>query len=100
MSPLSCNLPEGVQEQLTSHAMLVPWGLYAREIGLLKSFVDLPVDQRTRDHTPQAKFLEFFVAHLQGCRYLQDMSQGEHPLDQDVVVAQAWARMAGPTTAA
>lgn len=77
---------------LTSHAMLVPWGLFAQQIGLIERLREAPVAQRTRDHTPQDKVIEFFVATLSGCPYLQDISQGAHPLDQDQVVAQAWGQ--------
>lgn len=80
------------QEKLTSHAMLVPWGLYAQEIGLVESLSQVPIAQRSRDHTPQAKLLEFLVAILAGCAYLQDISRGIHPLDKDRVVAEAWGQ--------
>jgi len=78
---------------LTSHAMLVPWGLFAQQIGLIKGLRDVPIAQRTRDHTPQDKLIEFFVATLSGCPYLQDISQGAHPLDQDLVVARSWGQV-------
>ena len=77
---------------LTSHAMLVPWGLFAQQIGLIERLREVPLAQRTRDHTPQDKVIEFLVATLSGCPYLQDISQGAHPLDQDQVVAQAWGQ--------
>jgi len=77
---------------LTSHAMLVPWGLFAQKVGLIKGMREVPIAQRTRVHTPQSKLLEFFAATLSGCTYLQDISQGAHPLDQDLVVAQSWGQ--------
>jgi hypothetical protein len=86
------DLTDATRGELTSHAMLVPWGLFAQRIGLIKSLQDVPITQRTRDHTPQDKLMEFFVATLSGCTYLQDISRGAHPLDQDVVVAQAWGQ--------
>lgn len=78
----------------TAHAMLVPWGLFARRIGLVQALEQVPVSQRARDHTPQGKLVEFLVAHLSGCAYLQDISHGAHPLDQDQVVAEAWGQPA------
>jgi hypothetical protein len=78
--------------ELTSHAMLVPWGLFAQRIGLIEGLQNVPIAQRTRDHRPQDKLIEFLVATLSGCTYLQDISRGGHPLDQDVVVAQAWGQ--------
>jgi hypothetical protein len=77
-------------EMLTSHAMLVPWGLYAQRIGLIEGLEGVPIPQRRRDHTPQTKLLEFLVSMLSGCTYLQDISRGPHPLDQDAAVARAW----------
>jgi len=83
---------DGARGELTSHAMLVPWGLFAQQIGLIKGLREVPIAQRTRDHTPQDKLIEFFVATLSGCTYLQDISRGAHPLDQDLAVAQAWGQ--------
>ena len=78
----------------TAHAMLVPWGLFARDIGLIQGLEEIPIPQRTRDHTPQGKLLEFLVAILSGCSYLQDISEGPHPLDRDQAVAEAWGQPA------
>ena len=76
--------------KLTSHAMLVPWGIFAQRIGLVEALKGVAIPQRQRDHTPQTKLTEFLVAILCGCAYLQDISQGPHPLDRDRAVAQAW----------
>lgn len=78
----------------TAHAMLVPWGLFARQIGLVQALEQLPLPQRARKHTPQTKLIEFLVAILAGCAYLQDISRGPHPLDQDQTVAEAWGQPA------
>lgn len=87
-------LPEIVQEQptvtRTAHAMLMPWGLFARQIGLVQALEKVPIPQRARKHSPQTKLIEFLVAILGGCAYLQDISHGPHPLDHDQAVAQAW----------
>jgi hypothetical protein len=77
---------------LTSHAMLVPWGLYAQRIGLVEALEGIPIPQRRRDYTPQIKLIEFLVAIVGGCAYLQDISRGPHPVDQDLAVAQAWGQ--------
>ncbi|MFH1186161.1 MAG: hypothetical protein V1755_14150 [Chloroflexota bacterium] len=78
----------------TNHAMLVPWGMFARQIGLVQGLEKVSIPQRARDHAPQAKLLEFLVAILGGCAYLQDISCGPHPLDQDQAVADAWGQPA------
>ena len=72
--------------------MLIPWGLFAQEIGLVQRIQDVPIPQQTREHAPQSKLLELFVATLSGCAYLQDISQGTAPLDQDAAVARAWGQ--------
>lgn len=77
---------------LTSHAMLIPWGLFARRLGLVEALERVPIPQRKRDYTPQTKLLEFLVSILAGCAYLQDISHGPHPLDQDLALAQAWGQ--------
>jgi hypothetical protein len=92
MGPVSSKFRIAAATDLTSHALLVPWGLFAQEIGLIKGIETIPIPQRTRDHAPQAKVLELYVGILGGFAYLQDISRGPHPLDQDQAVAQAWAQ--------
>jgi hypothetical protein len=77
---------------LTHHAMLVAWGEFAQCIGLIKEFEAVPMHQKTVDHSPQRKTLEFLVAILGGFAYLKDISLSAHPLDQDHAVAQAWGQ--------
>jgi len=92
MSQLPIELPDGPTEGLTTHAMLVLWGLFAQRIGLVEALEGIPIPQRRRKHTPQSKLLLFLVSILSGCGYLQDISHGPHPLDRDTVVAQAWGQ--------
>ena len=80
--------------QMTQHAMLVIWGIYARRIGLVEAIEAVKLKQKARDHTPQTKVLEFLVAMLAGLPHLQDISRSAHPLDQDELVAEAWGRAA------
>ena len=79
-------------EQETQHALLVPWGHFAREIGLLSGLEAVKLCQKVYEHTPQAKVIEFLVAILSGAKYLQDISLAAHPLDKDLAVAQAWGQ--------
>lgn len=81
-----------VQGNLTQHAMLVAWGLYAQEIGLVEQLSQVDLHQKTREYRPQSKVLEFLVAMLAGVPHLQDISRSAHPLDQDQVVAEAWGQ--------
>jgi hypothetical protein len=77
---------------LTSHAMLVPWGIFAQRIGLVEALEGVPISQRRRRHSPQTKLTEFLVAILSGCAHLQDISRSSHPLDQDQAAARAWGQ--------
>jgi hypothetical protein len=79
---------------LTHHAMLVAWGQYAHCIGLVKAIEAVSLHQKTVDHRPQTKVLEFFVAILGGFEYLKDISYSEHPIDKDLTVARAWGQPA------
>lgn len=79
---------------LTHHAMLVAWGQYAHCIGLVKALEAVPLHQKTVDHRPQTKVLEFLVTVLGGFEYLKDISYSEHPLDKDLTVARAWGQVA------
>lgn len=80
--------------QMTQHAMLVIWGLFARRISLIQAIEAVNLKQKKRGHTPQTKVLEFLVAILAGFPYLQDISRSAHPLDQDSIVAEAWEQPA------
>jgi hypothetical protein len=83
-----------VSEKLTQHAMLVVWGLYARQIGLVQALEQVKLKQKTCTHRPQTKVLEFLVAILAGLPHLKDISRSAHPLDQDQMTAEAWGQPA------
>lgn len=85
--------PETVA-QMTQHAMLVIWGIFASRMGLVEAIEAVKLKQKKREHTPQTKVLEFLVAILGGLPHLQDISRSAHPLDQDRLVAEAWGREA------
>ena len=89
LQPLTTHEPE---IRRTTHAMLVPWGLFAQRMGLIDELAKVPIQQRSQEHAPQSKLIEFLVAILGGCAYLQDISRGVHPLDQDQAVADAWGQ--------
>jgi hypothetical protein len=83
-----------ISEKLTQHAMLVVWGLYAQQIGLVQALERVKFKQKTRIHRPQTKVLEFLVAILAGLPHLKDISRSAHPFDQDQVTAEAWEQPA------
>lgn len=85
-------MSENNAPQLTHHAMLIAWGQFAQCLGLVKQILAVPIHQKTREHTPQAKVEEFLVANLAGLAHLKEISLAAHPLDQDKAVAQAWGQ--------
>ncbi len=82
------------QEEETQHALLIVWGRFAQEIGLITAIEAVKLKQKVYEHTPQAKVLEFFVAILSGLKQLQEISLSAHPLEKDEAVAKAWGQLA------
>ena len=74
--------------------MLVLWGAYAQQIGLVQALEQVKLRQKTRVHRPQTKIIEFLVAILAGLPHLQDLSRAAHPLVRDKAVAEAWGQLA------
>lgn len=62
------------QEEETQHALLIAWGRFAQEIGLIAAIEGVKLGQKVYEHTPQAKVLEFFVVILAGQKQLQEIS--------------------------
>ena len=78
---------------LTHHAMLVAWGQSTHCVDLITRIEAVPLHQKTVEHSPNRKALEFLVAILGGLAYLKDISLSAQPIDQDQAVAQAWGQM-------
>lgn len=74
----------------TEHGMLVAFGAFLTEHGLLDQLRQVPIAQKTRKWTPQAKLIEFAAGIMSGIEHLQDINHGPHPLAPDTVVARAW----------
>lgn len=85
------------QEEETQHALLIAWGRFAKEIGLIAAIEGVQLRQKVYEHTPQAKVLEFFVAILAGQKQLQEISLSAHPLVKDTAVAKAWGQVGWAT---
>lgn len=75
---------------LTDHALLVVLGQFAQKLGLIERLQQVPIPQRTRDHTPQAKLIQFLVGILAGLDYLHDFNHAPHPLLQDRALIASW----------
>jgi len=77
--------------QLTQHAMLVPWGRFARQLKLSERLREAVKLKRHQDATPAGDLIiEFGLASLAGYEHLQDLNLGGHPLAKDQAVADAW----------
>src|SRR5690349_18369515 len=74
----------------TQHGMLVAFGHFAAEIGLLEQLPTVPIPQKTVTHTPTAKLTTFFMGLLTGIEYLTDLTHAPTPLYHDPEVARAW----------
>ena len=75
----------------TEHGLLVAFGEFFQQHGLLEQLMHVPIAQKTVVFQPQAKLVEFLAGIMSGIEYLSDLNDGPHPLVKDVIVAQAWA---------
>jgi len=87
---------ELTQGVYTQHALMVAWGEFAHEIGLIEKLSQAPIPQKSVVHTPQAKVLTFLMGILTGMTHLKDLNEGPHPLAHDWVAIRAWGLAALP----
>ena len=80
-------LPQGM---LTQHALMVAWGEFAHEMGLIPKLLRVSIPQKSVVHTPQAKVLTFLMGILTGITHLKDLNEGPHPLAHDWPATRAW----------
>lgn len=76
----------------TEHGMLVAFGEFLRQHGLLDQLLNVPIKQRTRQFAPQLKLIEFLAGIMSGIEHLKDLNEGPRPLARDTWVAQAWGQ--------
>jgi hypothetical protein len=76
----------------TEHGLLVAFGEFFQQQGLLQQLLQVPIRQKTRDLTPQAKLIEFLSGIMSGIEFLSDLNDGPHPLAKDETVARAWGQ--------
>src|SRR5215210_3763874 len=62
-------------QPVTDHALLVLLGHFAQHLGLVSLLETVPLPQKTVDHSPQTKLIEFLVAILAGLPHLQDLNR-------------------------
>ncbi len=78
----------------TTHGLLVAFGEFLQQYGLLQQLMEVPISQKTMTFAPQTKLVEFLAGILSGIEYLSDLNDGPHPLVHDSVVAHAWRQEA------
>lgn len=74
----------------TSHGMLVAFGEFLNQYGLINQMMQVPIGQKTRKFRPQTKLVEFLAGILSGMEHLRDLNDGVQPVANDGVVARAW----------
>jgi hypothetical protein len=76
--------------QRTQHAMLIPWGRFARHLQLSQRLRAAVKVDRHQAAIPGGDLgLEFGLASLAGYEYLRDLNLGSHLLVKDQAVADA-----------
>ena len=73
----------------TAHGMLVAFGEFLQQHGLIKRLMQVPVKQKMRTYAPQTKLVEFLAGLMSGLEHLVDLTDGPHPIAPDVIVARA-----------
>ena len=77
--------------QTTEHAMLIPWGRFSRYLRMRERIQAVVPPRSHKDATPGGELiLEFGLASLSGCEYLEELNLGSHPLVKDQAVQDAW----------
>jgi hypothetical protein len=70
--------------------MLIAFGEFLQQHGLLERLRQVPVRQKTHDFNPQDKLIEFLAGIMSGIEHLQDLNYGPRPLASDATVGPAW----------
>jgi hypothetical protein len=77
---------------MTEHALLVPLGHFAQQIGLLDALKDVPINMKTIEHQPGEKLAEVLAHILAGGMHITELARGAHPLIHDAAAARAWGQ--------
>jgi hypothetical protein len=76
----------------TEHGLLVAFGEFVQQHGLMEQLMHVPVKQKTRTYAPQTKLVEFLMGIMSGLEHLVDLNDGPHPIASDTIVARAWGQ--------
>lgn len=72
--------------------MLVAFGEFLGQHGLVEQLMRVPIAQKTRSFRPQSKLVELLVGIMGGIEHLQDLNDAARPLVKDGLVARAWGQ--------
>lgn len=73
----------------TQHGMLVAFGEFLSQHGLIERLMNVPIPQKTHTFPLQTKLVEFLAGILGGLEHLEGLNDGPRPLAKDQVVARA-----------
>ena len=76
----------------TEHGLLVAFGEFLQQHGLITQLMQVPIPQKTVHYAPGTKLVEFLAGIMSGMEYLCDLNDGPRPLAKDDVVARAWGQ--------
>lgn len=87
------SLPSGEQPVvMTEHALLVAYGRFAQQIGVLNELRQVPFKMKTVRHSPADKVTELLCHLLAGGMHISELGHSAHPLTADHAVARAWGQ--------
>ena len=78
--------------QITDHALLVAYGRFAEQVGLVRAVKHVRFGMKTVIHSPADKVLELLNHILAGGMHINELSESAHPLVHDDAVAHAWGQ--------
>lgn len=87
---MTTNPASGWPTANTHHGLLVAFGEFLQQHGLLDRLRQVPIKQKTRVYAPQTKLIELLAGIMSGLEHLEDLNDSAQPLAQDTVVAHAW----------
>lgn len=76
----------------TEHGLLVAFGEFLQQHGLLDQLMQVPIQQKQVAFAPQTKVVEFLAGIMSGIEYLSDLNDSAHSLANDPIVAQGWGQ--------
>ncbi|MBP7688923.1 MAG: hypothetical protein KA765_13480 [Thermoflexales bacterium] len=74
----------------TAHGMLVAFGEFLQQHGLIKRLMQVPVKQKMRTYAPQTKLVECLAGIMSDLEHLVDLNDGPHA--PGVIVTRAWSQ--------